>query len=76
MRFCQKLQTYNSYICATRCRRSLIFQTMNSMNYEKTCICTFLEKYFPLTKIFFPIEIRYVCAEQKKNMKFYVYKKN
>ena len=35
MRFCQKLKTYHPYICGTQCRKSLIFQTMNSMNYEK-----------------------------------------
>ena len=29
MSCCHKLKMYNPYICATRCRRPLIFQTMN-----------------------------------------------
>ena len=28
--FSPQTQNYNPYICATRCHRSLIFQTMNS----------------------------------------------
>ena len=29
--FCHKLQFSKPYICATQCRRPLIFQTMNSV---------------------------------------------
>ena len=75
-KFLPQTQNY-PYLCATRCCRSLIFLTLNSVRLTPSGfkqkgglenlslmqkLSFFLTKSFPLSKIIFSLEIRYVCA--------------
>ena len=75
MSCCHKLKMYNPYICATRCRRPLIFQTMNfvrskvlSFKYYQIYTIKELEILSLLQKLsFFQIRLPFLLPDPQFN---------